>query len=257
MKKINNRVLTALFIVIIVGVVYYYQEIRVVEQEIKKIPVIVTTADIPENTIIEESMVTTEERYVEDQQKEKGYITSHLDKVVGKRTKVPLYKGETVKLKRLMDDEKYMKYYDDTNKKITYFSLRKEDKAINFKEGGFIDIWLEPNELGHELLKTSEKIFEKVKIIDIKDDKYMTLNSVPEAYIPSYIGVAISDKDIKNVLDVFNEQYYEFKITAYGENLNYEIKTELIEKAKNEHSEEKHTDEIKTEISNENKPNNN
>ncbi len=230
--KIKNRTIIAIAILIIVGIVYYYQEIRVVEQVIPKVGVVVATKDIPYNTVLDESMVAIEERFTEDQLKEKGYITSTVDKVLGKRTRVPLYKNETIKLQRLMDNEKYMDYYKDIKRTIFEFTIRKEDKALNLKAGSYIDIWLEPNDKGLETLKTSRKIFEKKQVLSIKDDNFLKLGSTPDSYIPSYIAIQLTDEEIKELLDVVDTEYYEYKVTLYGENLEESIKVEILEEQK-------------------------
>lgn len=147
MKKISNKLIIAIALIVITVVIFYFQNIKEYEAEIPMTSVIVATENIPENTIITEDMVQTESRYSEDLLKQKDNLTSTMEKVVGKRTVTPIYKNEEINVKRLLENEEYMDEKDSQEKRMfTILIESTKDKALNIQEGSFIDIWLEPNQ---------------------------------------------------------------------------------------------------------------
>jgi len=147
LKKISNKLIIAIALIIITVVIFYFQNIKEYEVAVPMTSVVVAIEDIPENTIIKESMVQLEERYSEDLLKQKDSLTSTLEKIVGKRTITPIYKNEEINQKRVVENEKYMDEKDSEKRRMFTISIETTmDKALNIKEGSFIDIWLEPNQ---------------------------------------------------------------------------------------------------------------
>jgi len=258
LKKISTLTIVAIAIIIIVGVIYYYEEIREVKVEIPRTNVVVATKYIPANTVIEEGMITIEQRYTQDLLKQKDNLTSSIEKVLGKRTRVPLYKNEEIVLDRLIENKPYMN--DDYEKKQIEIALYSTDKALNIKEGSFIDIWLEPTSEGlkrqDELDATTNvpeeekikprKILEKVQIAtvdnanleelikdDLKQNKKTSSNydKESEKNAPTYISIELNDEDIEKIMGV-DDRYYQFRITLYSENKEYKVLGEIIETKK-------------------------
>lgn len=278
MKRTSILTVIAISILIIVGVVYYYEEIREVKVEIPKTNVVVATKDIPANTVIEEDMITIEQRYTEDLIKQKDILTSHIEKILGKRTRVPLYKNEEIVLNRLIENKPYMN--DDYSKRQIEIALYSTDKALNIKEGSFIDVWLEPTKEGlkkqEELNATTnvpeeqkiktKKILEKIQIATVDNPNLEEItektrqeqskqsqkvsssrDNDPKRNAPAYISVELSDENIAKILDV-DDRYYQFRITLYSENKEYELVGELIEKKEAENKEEDNEDADKNKV---------
>lgn len=256
MKKISTLTVVAIAIIIIVGIIYYYEEIREIKVEIPKTNVVVATKYIPANTVIEEDMITIEKRYTQDLLKQKDNLTSSIDKVLGKRTRVSLYKNEEIVLDRLIENKPYMNA--DYDKKQIEIALYSTDKALNIKEGCFVDIWLEPTSEGFkrqdELEATTNvpeekkikprKLLEKVQIATVdnsnlvelieaensKKDKKLSSNDDKESEknAPTYISIELNDEDIKKIMSV-DDRYYQFRVTLYSENKEYKVLGEIIE----------------------------
>jgi Flp pilus assembly protein CpaB len=147
LKKISNKLIIAIALILITGIIFYFQNIKEYEAEVPMASVIVAVKDIPEDTLITKDMVQIEKRYSEDILKQQDYLTSTVEKVVGKRTVTPIYKNEEINQNRLIENQPYMEEKD--NEKRTMFTIAittTMDKALNIKEGSFIDIWLQPNQ---------------------------------------------------------------------------------------------------------------
>ena len=138
----------AVALIIIVGIIYYFQNIKEHEVEIPLSEVIVAKEYIPENTVITKDMIFKEARYTHDLLKQKGYLTSKEENILGKRTRVPLYKDEPVNMERLIENKPYMDESDDLKKTMFTISINNLDKALDIKRGSYIDLWVEPNENG-------------------------------------------------------------------------------------------------------------
>ena len=255
MRKIGSLTIIGIAIVVIVGVIFYYEEIREVKVEIPKTNVVVAKKDIPENTVITEDMITVDKRYTKDLLKQKGNITSHIEKVLGKRTRVPLYKNETIKLDRLLNNEPYMN--DDYGKKQIEIALYPIDKALNIKKGSFIDIWLEPTEAGIAKAQEQEattnvpedekikvrKLFEKLQVVTVDngnfediDEKVVKANEKTDeegVNVPVVITVELYDEDIEKILSI-DDTLYNFRVTLYSENKHYKILGDVLERTKKE-----------------------
>lgn len=229
MKKISNYTLIGIFILIIVALTFYFVEVREANAEIATVGVVIATQDIDSNQVITADMVKVDNRYTEDQLKEQGNITSELSKVIGKRSKAPIYKGETIKLQRVIENRSYMN--PDQEKKGNIFSMvvGKTDKALDIKKGDYIDIWLEPNDKALEKYKDSRKLFEKIRIEELKSENhaiYTQGNNDDEAL--GYILINLDSQETKQLLDVLGSSEFSVRITHYGEHRNYEIETEVF-----------------------------
>lgn len=260
MKKASKLTILAVAIIMIVGVVYYYEEIREVKVEIPTTPIVVVKKDIPENTVITKDMVSIEDRYTNDLLKEKDIITSYLDKVVGKRTRVPLYRNETVKLNRLLDNEPYMNS-DNLDKKQVAFKIIDTDKALDIESGDYIDVWLEATEDGIVANEVSKKLFEKLQIVSVDNDSHINIEknkstgdkNEKESLIPIYITVELVDTDIEMLLNI-DESLFTYRISYYGDDKFYKVVEEVLENQKVTVTDnETESEEVTTEKSTENR----
>lgn len=223
--KVNIYKAAAAFLVILAAVFYYYEEVKIPEANIETIEVIVAVADIHENTVIEKEMLSIEKRYAEDIIKT-GNIAKTYDEVVGKRTIVPIYKGESINNNRIIENKNYMNSKDQTQIPI---ALNEVDKALMLKEGDYIDIWLEPVSQGQDMQTTIEpyKLIEKIQIIKVHDSNYnniekqkastgaenITSNTV---YVPSYLTIELPDTVLKELYSI-DKNKFNIRITRYGE----------------------------------------
>jgi len=231
--KVNIYKATAAFLVIQAAVFYYYEEMKIPEAVIETIQVVVAASDIPENTIIEKEMLVLEKRYKEDIMKISSAAESY-NEVVGKRTMVPLYKGETINSKRLIENRGYMNDKDQTQIAL---ALNEVDKALEVKEGDYIDIWLEP--VSHdqdEVIIEPQKIIEKIKIIKVHDSNYnsttKTMDSINTAsntvFVPAYITIELRDEVMKGIYEV-DKGKYNIRVTRYGEEKLYNTVKNIIQ----------------------------
>ncbi len=232
--KVNIYKATAAFFVILAAVFYYYEEVKVPEAVIDTIQVVVAVADIPENTIIEKEMLVLERRYKEDIMKTSNVAESY-NEAVGKRTKAPLYKGETINSKRLIENRAYMNDKDQTQIAL---ALNEVDKALELKPEDYIDIWLEPVVHGqdNEMIVEPTKIIEKIKVIKVHDSNYNNSTKTPDSintssnalYVPSYITIELRDEVIKGIYEV-DKSKYNIRVVKYGEEKIYNIVRSIIQ----------------------------
>lgn len=232
--KVNIYKATAAFFVILAAVFYYYEEMKVPEAVIDTIQVVVAAADIPENTIIEKEMLVLEKRYKEDIMKISSAAESN-NVVVGKRTTVPLYKGETINSKRLIENKGYMNDKDETQIAL---ALNEVDKALELKPENYIDIWLEPVTHGQdsEIIVEPTKIIEKIKVINVHDSNYNNSTKTPDSsntssnavYVPAYITIELRDEVIKGIYEV-DKSKYNIRVAKYGEEKIYNTVRSIIQ----------------------------
>ena len=228
--KVNIYKATAAFLVILAAVFYYYEEIKVPETNIETAEVIVPVRDIPENTVIEKEMLSIEKRYAEDVMKTSDIATSY-DEIVGKRTIVPVYKGELINKKRIIENKNYMNSKDQTQIAL---ALNEVDKALLLQEGDYIDIWLEPISYDQEAIINPHKIIEKIKIIDVHDSNYSrtktadNITTAPDTSVPAYITIELRDEVIKGIYEI-DKSKYNIRITRYGEEKLYNTVRNIIE----------------------------
>lgn len=234
--KISNYKIIALCIVVIIAVIYYYEDFKEVEVTIPMKDVVVLINDIPENTIVKQEMVTLERRYQEDVLKE-GNIAISFNEVVGKRTKVPLYKGELIKVDRLIINEEHM---NGVNLKTDIaFQLNDTDRALNLKKGNYIDIWLEPTDLKSEILP--QKIFKKLRIKETVNQNKEEIDkekesSDAERKIASYIIISLTDFEIDTLYNI-DKTINNIRIARYSEEDFYNVVNQvLINQTNNEGS---------------------
>lgn len=224
-KRVNIFKATAAFLVILAAVFYYYEEIKTTEANIETIEVIVAATDIQENTVIKKEMLAIENRYAEDVLKT-GNIAKTYDEVVGKRTVVPIYKGEPVNTVRIIENKNYMNSKNQTQIPI---ALNEVDKALILKEGDYVDIWLEPVSQGQDMQTTIEpyKLIEKIQIIRVHDSNYNNIDKQKSAsgaenitsntvYVPSYLTIELPDTVLKELYSI-DKNKYNVRVTRYGE----------------------------------------
>lgn len=247
MKKISNKLIIAIALIIITMVIFYFQNIKEYEIEVPMTPVVVAVEDIPENTIIKENMVKLEERYSEDLAKQKDSLTSTLGNIVGKRTITPIYKNEEINKNRLIENQPYMEEKD--NEKRTMFTISittSMDKALDIRKGSYIDIWLQPNQNIYSEYKEKnisytepkpEKLFEKLKVYKARTESFTESlaftegeNKNSKENATTYLTLYLTDREIAKYLKVPDWNYNK-RITLYGENIKYNlIKEEIGEK---------------------------
>ena len=231
-KKVNIFKATAAFLIILAAVFYYFEEVKVPEISLNTVQVIIAITDIPENTVIEEKMLVVENRYKEDVMKTSN-IAETLDEVVGKRSLVPLYKGETVNKNRVIENKSYMNTKDQTQIAL---SLNEIDKALVLNSDDYIDIWLEPiSSVQDEVINEPHKIIEKIQIIKTHDSNYNnqtkqsdSINTASNAmYVPAYITIELSDEAIKGIFEV-DKSKYNIRITRYGDEKLYNVISRIV-----------------------------
>lgn len=228
-NKVNIFKATAAFLVILAAVFYYYEEIKVPVINIETSDVIVAISDIPANTVIEKEMLTIEKRYTEDVIKI-GNIATQLNYVEGKRTIAPIYKGEPININRIIENKKYMNSQDQTQ---ISFAISEVDKALDLKEGDYIDIWLEPisRSQDNQDIFIPHKLIEKIQIIKAYDSNYNSVNQQKAAsgtdsiissnsYVPAYLTIELSDKVLKELFAI-DKSKYNVRVTRYGEEKTY------------------------------------
>lgn len=234
--KVNIFKATAVFLVILAAVFYYFEQIKVPETIIETTEVIVATTDISENSVIKKEMVTIEKRYAEDVMK-LGNIVKTYDEIVGKRTVVPIYKGEAINNNRVIENKSYMNSEDQTQIAL---SLNEADKALSFNEGDYIDVWLEPISQGQntEVIAEPYKLIKRLKIIKVHDSNYNVLNQQKavgtegiisnSVYVPAYLTIELSDTVLKELYSI-DKNKYNIRITRYGEEKLFNTVIDIID----------------------------
>jgi len=234
--KVNIFKATAAFLMILAAVFYYYEEIKTPEANIETIEVIVAAADIQENTVIEKEMLVIEKRYAEDVLKTVNVAESY-NEVVGKRTVVPIYKGEAINNNRIIENKNYMNSKNQTQIPI---ALNEVDKALILKEGDYVDIWLEPVSQGQDMQTTIEpyKLIEKIQIIKVHDSNYNNIDNQKAAsgaenitsnmvYVPSYLTIEVSNTVLKELYSI-DKNKYNVRVARYGEEKLFNTITSVI-----------------------------
>lgn len=224
-RKMNMVKVTAVFLIILAAVFYYYEKINIPEVNIETIDVIVAVTDIPENSIVTKDMITTEKRYAEDVMKTSNIVTQY-NEIVGKRTVVPIYKGETINNNRIIENKNYMNNKDQTQISL---AINEVDKALELHQDDYIDIWLEPVSQGKDMQTTIEpyKLIKKIQIIKAHDSNYNNIDKQKAAsgtenitsnteYVPSYLTIELPDAELKELYSI-DKSKYNIRITRYGE----------------------------------------
>jgi hypothetical protein len=234
--KLSRLKILAICFLLIAGIIYYYEEIKQTNIEIKTTDVIVVVSDIPENEIITKDMIIAEKRYAEDVMKYENIATTE-DAVIGKRAIVPLYKGEPINNDRLLVNKEYMNKRDQTQIAI---DLTEIDKALELKAGDYIDIWLEPvSQNQDQIVIEPYKFIQKIQIIEIHDSSYNniekgkktvledSITTADSVYIPAYITIELSDDALKEMYSV-DKNLYTIRVTRYGEEKFYSVVKNVI-----------------------------
>lgn len=225
LKKINKLTIIAISMIIIVGIVFYYEEIKKTELTVSTTKVVAVKKYIKENTVITKDMVYEDERYSADLEKEHKNIVLKKEDVIGKRTVVPLFQNEIIKNDRLIENKTYMNNTDD--KQIS-LELIDGDKALDLKKGNYIDVWIEPKDNKDEI-SSAQLLFEKLYVIEVDNADFENIKNtnIEEKRIPAHITVQLSNKDIELILNV-NKDLYNIRISLYGEEKLYNVVKEVI-----------------------------
>lgn len=235
-NKISNYKIIALCVLLIAGVMYYYEEIRAAEIErVPTVEVVVLKNDVAENTVITEEMVSKELRYLDKYTKDANIVKAVVD-IVGKRTRVPLYKGELISSDRLLVNDSSM---DEQSKRKISLQVNEIDRALGLKKGDFIDIWATPivSELDQNYISTY-KVFEKVQIIEIVNTNKQIIDPNKEYEnienkVPLYVIVQLNDEEMKTLHDI-DKAFLSIKFAKHRENELYTIAEEEIQEQINE-----------------------
>lgn len=235
--KFSKLTMLAMFLIIIAGIIFYYEEIDVKEQEslIETTDVIVIADYIPENMIIEKEMLSVEKRYVENINVSDDIVVKY-DEIVGKRTVVPLYKGEQINKNRLIENKNYMNNEFQTQ---TVIQLTDADKALKLQEGDYIDIWIETLSQGKEGESNSEpyKLMDKIEIIKVCNEEYASINSVKstetgeiinvsDSFIPKYITIQLTDTELEQLYGISENQ--NVRVSRYGQEKFYNVVSDIL-----------------------------
>ncbi len=214
--KISKLTILAVCLLLIAGIIYYYENLKEPDYKIETVNVVVAIQNIKENTVITSDMIRLESRYRVDISKQTDTILTYAE-ALGKRTKVPLYEGEVVSKNRVIEDKSWMSEKDE--KQIS-FNLTENDKAVNIISGDYIDIWLEPKAYKDdaENIIEAEKIFEKLPVIMVYDSNYQIKKS--DDFVPAYITIQLSDVELKQFLEI-DKSKYSIRIARYGEEQFY------------------------------------
>ena len=233
--KLSKLKMLAICLIIIAGIVFYYEEVKENEVNINTIDVIVAVTDIAENEVITKDMITKEKRYSEDVMKNKDIVKTDSE-VIGKRTIVPLFKGETINSNRIIENKEYMNGKDQTQIAL---ALTEVDKALELREGDYIDIWLEPVSSNQDIQTIIEpqKLIEKIKLIKVHDSNYNNISVITKdpintssnaVYVPAYITIELEDTTLKLLYEV-DKNNYSIRLTRYGEEKLYNTVTSILQ----------------------------
>jgi hypothetical protein len=247
-NKVSNFKILALCVLLIAGIMYYYEEVRAVEIErVPTVEVVVLRNDVSENAVITEEMVSLELRYSDRYLKEAD-VARKVEDVVGKRTRVPLYGGELISSGRLLEDS------DCMDKPGTEISLQigEIERALNIKKGDYIDIWATAivSELNPSFVPTY-KVFEKVRVSEIVNSGMRVIDASEEFadvddVVPLYLVIKLDDEDIVAFYNI-DRDVSSIKFSKYSENEYYSI-SDKIDRSFDEGLEEKIGEEENTEV---------
>ncbi|MDD4805027.1 MAG: SAF domain-containing protein [Candidatus Pacebacteria bacterium] len=235
-NKISNYKIVALCVLLIAGVMYYYEEIRAAEIErVPTVEVVVLKNNVAENTVITEEMVSKELRYLDKYTKDANIIKV-VEDIVGKRTRVPLYKGELISGDRLLVNDSSM---DEQGKTKISLQINEVDRSLGLKKGEFIDIWASPivSELDPGYIP-AYKVFDKVQIIEIVNTNKQIIDPNKEYEnienkVPLYVVVQLNDKEIKILHDI-DKTFLSTRFAKYKENELYTIADKKLQEQINE-----------------------
>lgn len=225
-NKVSNYKILAVCVLLIVGIMYYYEEIKEPDIKLPSQQVAVLVADVPANTVIEESMVVVERRF-EDKFLKESDIAKSAEEVVGKRTRVPLFKGELINNDRLLVNQEYMD--ESIDKRQISFQINDIDQALNLNKGDFVDVWVIRNNI--ESLETTRKLFEKLQVVEVVNTNKVIIASDEkdkEETIATYVVLQLDDKGIEELFSI-DKNLNEVKISRYKENEQFALVTEKIE----------------------------
>lgn len=215
--KVSRLMILAICLLLVTGIIYYYEEIKEPELEVETVDVIVAVKDIKENTVINSDMVALEKRYKSNALKQNDLLLD-INAVIGKRARVPLYKGEVINYNRIIEDKLWMRNLDE--KQIS-LNLAQNDKAIDINIGDYVDLWIEPKMLkddaGNILL--ANKIFDKLHVIMVKDINYQNKETNND-FVQAFITIQLNNEQLKEFLEI-DKNKYEIRIAKYGEEQFY------------------------------------
>ena len=226
-NKISNFKILAVCVLLVAGIMYYYEEVRVVEKiELPTVEVVVPKSDIRAGTILSKDMFVIEKRY-EDYVLKQGSIATNLDDVVGKRSGVPLYKGEMVSNERLLMVGGSI---DKIGAGIS-LKINEIDRALNLEKGDFIDIWAVPVVSGLDAnYIPTYKVFEKVQVDEIVNMDLQIIDGNEESgdahsTVPLYITLQLDDREVAKLYDI-DMAYSDIRFAKYDESRLYNIMVE-------------------------------
>ncbi len=180
--------------------------------------VIVAKSDIRENTIITEDYLTYKEKPVSDVDIDSTFTNP--EELIGKVSVVPIYAGEAINSKRIVEQK-----YQRDNRDFVY-KLTEDDKALDLKTGSFVDIWAIPTGAGYERGLKPTKILPAQYVNEIKSESFVSeeefnkpaeegeKKSEETVFIPSYIIFNFRDSHI-DFLKNINPTFYNLRLALH------------------------------------------
>lgn len=235
-NKISKTSSTAVIIVLITGVVTV--SVSFLEAAQSKLPmtsVIVASRDIGADTVITSDMVSVDSRYSADllKQDATACLTSSPEQVVGKRTCVPIYAGETVNKKRLTDNTEAMKNAIGELREIS-IPMPSEDLGLSLHKGDYIDLYAVPTDDGVKEGLLPNKIANNVEIMTISTSEGMNITDYnpteinSDSYLaPGYFTVYLDDME-KDALYKMDKKSYSLRIAMHTDNTFYSDSMDAI-----------------------------
>lgn len=219
-EKFKTKYVVAIGIVGVMSVTLiansFVEKIELDKQSKKNI--IIAKSDISENTIITEEYLTYKEKYVSDADIESTFTNP--EELIGKVSIVPIYAGEAINTKRIVEQK-----YQRENRDFVY-KLSEEDKALDLKEGSFVDIWAIPTGSGYERGLKPTKILPVQYVNEIKNEAFVSEEEFKKPskeeeskseeiiFIPSYIIFNFRDSHI-DFLKNINPTFYTLRLALH------------------------------------------
>ena len=182
--------------------------------EESKTHVVVASMDISENTEITKEMIKIVEMDIESVNENLTFKDP--SKVLGSSTLVPIFKGEPLNPNRLYPT-------NDAENEDFVLQINPVDKALDIKEGSFIDIWKIPTAKGLEDNLKPELVIighrvDQVKnesIVKVEPKKEETVKSgavaeapaEPVSPIPTYLILNMTGTDIQLLTSIDSGKY--------------------------------------------------
>ena len=182
--------------------------------EESKTHVVVASMDISENTEITKEMIKIVEMDIESVNENLTFKDP--SKVLGSSTLVPIFKGEPLNPNRLYPT-------NDAENEDFVLQINPVDKALDIKEGSFIDIWKIPTAKGLEASLTPELVIVGHRVDQVKNESIAKVEpkkeetksseaaaeapAEPISPIPTYLILNMTGTDIQLLTSIDSGKY--------------------------------------------------